>query len=82
MILMTRNNPDGWKLDDLLREMISDIGKKSGYIKDSDHVLKEKIVNSNNAITSMLETALELHDNIYKELDAMSPNEGALKPRL
>lgn len=82
MILMTRDNPEGWKLDDLLREIVLDIEKKRGFIKGSEHPLKDKVLDSNADIISLLDTALQVHDKIYKELDAISPNEGPLKPRL
>ncbi len=81
MVLMSRDNPKGWKLNDLMREVISDIELKTKNAQASQHVLKDKIINSNNAHISLLETVIQLNDRMYKELDEVFLNEGALKPK-
>lgn len=81
-ILMTRDNPEGLKLEEVLQTLVEEIAQKSDYIRSSKHVLRDEILASNSRITSRLLEALNDQVAIYRKLDAISPNRGPLNPRL
>lgn len=81
-ILMGRTNPLGWKLESLLAQLVTEVGQKSDYIKDSEHPLKDMILENNGKIIELLSSAKCIQASTYEQLDALEPNKGPLNPRL
>lgn len=81
-ILMGRNNPNGWKLESLLEQLANEVREKTKLIENSDHPLRDTIIENNNGIITHLNDAIALQKETYAKLDAHSPNEGPYKPRL
>lgn len=81
-ILMGRDNPEGWKLEDLLNHLQFEVKRKSDLIRHSDHPQRDMILRHNSIICTKLKEAELFQRETYRQLDAVAPNEGPLKPRL
>ena len=82
LLLMGRDNPNGWKLEDLLQKVFEEVRDKSLLICNSTHPQRDMILNNNCDIGQLLLKARDIQISTYKELDAVSPNLGPTKPRL
>ena len=82
-ILMGSDNPNGWKLEELLMQLQFEIAIKSDKL-EGDHRLQAKTVTNNNTmIIALLTQAEAIQRQSYAILDDMAPNEGPLgKPRI
>jgi hypothetical protein len=81
-ILMGVDNHEGWKLEDLLGQLITEIKSKSDRISDSDHPQRDMIISHNDLIITYLVSARNLQKETYRQLDAIEPNRGPENPRL
>lgn len=81
-ILMGRDNPEGIKLEDLLKQLREEVRGKSELIKDSEHPQRDMILRHNAIICDKLLEAESIQRETYRQLDAVAPNEGPSKPRL
>jgi hypothetical protein len=81
-ILMGRDNPDGMKLEDLLAQLRDEVQEKSNLIRNSEHPQRDMILRHNAIICTKLQEAELFQRETYRQLDAVAPNEGPLKPRL
>ena len=81
-VLMSRDNPEGRKLSELLKDIIDDLKIKNEYISESKHSMRGEIVTSNHKIMINLVDSLLLDDIINEKLDGMEPNKGPEHPRL
>jgi len=81
-ILMSRENPNGWKLESILEKIQGEVQDKTDYIKESDHPLRNAIIGNNSRICELLAEARSLQVSTYKQLNMLSPDKGPLSPRL
>lgn len=81
-ILMGRENPEGHKLEELLKQLREEVQGKSSLIKDSEHPQRDMILRHNAIICKKLQDAELFQRETYRQLDAVAPNEGPTKPRL
>jgi len=81
-ILMGRTNPNGHKLEELLKQLRNEVQEKSNLIKDSEHPQRNMILRHNAIICTKLQEAELFQRETYRQLDEVAPNEGPLKPRL
>jgi len=77
-ILMGRDNPDGYKLEELLEQLQREIVTKCEYIKDDPRIVAKQVLANNNQIIGLLFQAETLQRLSYDLLDAMGKNEGPL----
>lgn len=77
-ILMGRDNPNGYKLEELLHKLQQEINKKIEYIKDDDRLVAKQVMCHNRQIVGLLAQAEALQRLSYDILDNMAPNEGPL----
>lgn len=82
-VLMSSDNHDGWKLEDLLHEVKHEVSQKINKIIDDPSPQAQLVVRNNIAIIKHLGAAEALQRTSCDVLDAMRPNEGpAGKPRI
>ena len=82
-VLMSPENPTGWKLEDLLRELQSEVLGKCNKISADTRWQARRVLRNNEQIVGLLAQAEALQRDSYDVLDAMAPNEGPLgKPRI
>jgi hypothetical protein len=75
-ILMSTENPTGWKLEELLAQLQEEIRWKTAKVINDGSPQAGLIVANNNAIISCLAQAESLQKTSMYLLDAMAPNEG------
>ncbi len=83
LVLMSPENPDGWKLEDLFSQLQAEIVIKSAKIVDDARPVARLVLRNNQQIIGLLAQAEALQRGSYDALDAMAPDEGPLgKPRI
>lgn len=70
MMLMSKENPYGWKLEELLGKLIEEVKEKSEKIIDSPHPQRDMILRHNYEIIEHLLTAKAFQEETYRQLDA------------
>ena len=82
-VLMGTENPDGWKLEELLVKLQFEVGNKSAKIEKDTRLEAKTVLHHNMQIIGLLQQAEALQRQSYAILDAMAPNEGPLgTPRI
>ena len=82
-LLMGSNNPNGWKLEELLEQIKQEISHKINKIIDDASPQAQLVVKNNLSIIEHLGAAEALQRSSFVVLDAMKPNEGPTgKPRI
>lgn len=88
-VLMSRENPEGFKLEELLSNLIEEVEAKNNYLKDKDlseddkkKITKQILINSNAGIIDYLRDALKLQNRIMENLSTLGPDSGPYKPRI
>lgn len=79
---MGRDNPEGHKLEDLLKQLQNEVRAKSNLIIGSEHPQRDMILRHNAIIRTKLQEAELFQRETYRLLDAVASNEGPTKPRL
>ena len=77
-ILMGRDNPLGYKLEDLLHELSVEIDVKCKYIADDPRIEAKTVLRNNQIIIGLLKQAEALQRHSYDVLDNIGKNEGPL----
>lgn len=67
--LVTDENPDGSKLEDVLRRVRADIIRRQVKIIDDENVVAQNVVANNIKILSMLTDCIDLAENSTNILD-------------
>lgn len=75
-ILMTAENPDGWKLEDLLTQLQKELMAKTQKIIGDDSKLACFVRGNNIAILTHLNAAENLQRKSYEELAKLRPDQG------
>ena len=82
-ILMSPDNPEGWKLEELFSQLRSEIGDKSDKICIDKRPVARAVLRNNQQICGLLSQAEAIQRHSYDLLDALAPNEGPLgTPRI
>lgn len=83
-ILMSRDNPKGRKLEELLQDILDDIQVKNKVLADGEYSIdKIKIIANNTVIITCLETAIFIQERTLNLLhDMYGHNRGPKDPRL
>jgi hypothetical protein len=82
-VLMSSNNPDGWKLEDLLVTLINELEEKTRKVEKDTSTLSKTIQNNNLQIIGLLVQARAIQEQTYNLLNAKAPDEGATgNPRI
>lgn len=82
-VLMSADNPNGWKLEDLAVQLVAEITKKNEKI-ETDHRRVAQTVAKNNRCIMELLGHIQLYQSIsLKALNSIGPDEGPTgKPRI
>lgn len=83
-LLMSKANPEGWKLEELLDKAALEIETlKTPLIRDDPRAAAKTVVHNNGRIVALLYEAARLQRDSYRVLATIGPNEGPLgKPRI
>lgn len=81
-VLMSRNNPGGWKLEELLAQMIEELRLKNVQLRASPNPVAAKVQENNVGIANLLMNAICLQQDSLAILDTLGPNKGPQEPRL
>ncbi|KYD02650.1 hypothetical protein B4102_0244 [Heyndrickxia sporothermodurans] len=76
-VLMSSENHDGWKLEDLLAKVKQEVSEKINKIINDSSPQAQLVVRNNLAIIEHLGAAEALQRSSYIVLDAMRTNEGS-----
>ena len=81
-ILMSRNNPEGHKLEELITSIVDDINIKNNQIRDSDNDMANDIISNNMTCIYHLLLAKEAWNNSRELLNLIGPDKGPTEPRI
>ena len=80
---MSRENPDGWKLEELLEQIRFELGEKNELLRNDECVVSTKVRLNNSTIMLNLIECIALQNHTMQALDELGENQGALgKPRI
>jgi len=79
--LVTEDNPNGSKLEDVLRTVRADIVRRQVKIIDDESIVAQKVIKNNILILGMLTECIALADDSTKSLDQAYGKSGA-SPRI
>lgn len=75
-LLMTRDNPNGWKLEELLERIAKEVEAKSQAIESSDSPMRDVILQNNALITKNLRYAVGVQNSSMASLSQIGPDQG------
>lgn len=75
-ILMSKDNPEGWKLEDLFHTLRDEIWAKQQRIKDDERPVAQRVYQNNNTILSLLSGCEKLQLDSVATLAAVAPDQG------
>lgn len=82
-LLMSSENPNGWKLEELLGQLNEEILDKCKKIEGEKRPVAKQVLQNNRHIMQMLRDAATLQRQSMAFLEAIGPNEGPLgTPRI
>jgi hypothetical protein len=83
LVLMSRENPEGWKLEDLLDQIIAELDTKTNRLLSDTSSLALHVISNNRAIMSKLLRCAAVQRNTIAALAAHAPDQGPRgKPRI
>ena len=74
-LLVSPNNPDGWRLEDLLDEIQNDIVRRSARIVDDNRPEARAVLYNNIEIMQLLTTCSEKAHDSTRVLNTLGPSE-------
>jgi hypothetical protein len=82
-ILMSPQNPEGWKLEELLRRTAEEVEGKTAKISQDHSLAARRVAENNGRIVALLARAAAIQDESMAALAAVGPDQGPLgKPRI
>lgn len=81
-VLMAVDNPDGYKLEDILQDIIDDLNLKTKRIEQETGGVAAIVRTNNNTIVRRLKDAIVLQKRTMAALDELGENKGTSNPRL
>jgi hypothetical protein len=79
--LLTPENPEGWRLEDLLSEVQNDIIRRTQKIIDDSRPDARSVLDNNINILSMLSKCVEHAQDSSRILDSLGPHQDG-QPRI
>lgn len=82
-VLMSADNPTGWKLEELMPQLAMEIQTKTDKIKHDTRPVSILVQNNNAEIIEHLYAIERLQHRSYEQLRTLGPDEGPLgQPRI
>lgn len=82
-LLMSKTNPDGWKLEELLSVIKGELQEKNELIADDKCEVSLIVQENNKKIIALLDHSVMIQNETMRQLDTLGINQGALgKPRI
>ena len=81
-VLMAVDNPDGYKLEDILQDIIDDLNLKTKHIEQETGDVSAIVRTNNNSIVCLLKDAIVLQNRTMDALDELGESKGLSDPRL
>ncbi|RLV61064.1 hypothetical protein D5018_03755 [Parashewanella curva] len=82
-VLMSRDNPAGFKLEELTRKLRYEIEEKTRNISNDERIQAKTVVNNNSQIIGLLHQIEAIQRQSFVLMEQIAPDEGALgKPRI
>ncbi|MBF84440.1 MAG: hypothetical protein CL489_08190 [Acidobacteria bacterium] len=82
-LLMSRDNHNGWKLEELLQTIIDDLNHKNSLIEHDECEVSKNVQLNNNRIIELLKYSIGVQNNTLDLLDSVGEDEGVTgKPRI
>lgn len=82
-VLMSSDNPGGWKLEELLARLREELDRKNDHLAGDGHPIAKAVVISNRKIISLLDVAEQHQRAGLRHLDRIGPDQGPTgKPRV
>lgn len=82
-VLMAPTNPTGWKLEELLDHLVTELHGKCNKIASDTRPVARQVLRNNQQIIGLPLQAEALQRASYDALNAMAPDQGPLgKPRI
>ena len=75
-VLMSADNPDGWKLEELLSQLRDEIVAKTDKVKNDQRITAQMLVRNNRSILRLLTAAEQLQRESLEELAMYRHDEG------
>jgi hypothetical protein len=83
LILMTRENPQGHKLEDLLAQIAHELTVKNNRLRGDSSAAAQTLAHNNVEIISRLHECRRLQEHSLKVLETVGPDQGPTgKPRV
>jgi DNA-binding ferritin-like protein (Dps family) len=82
VILMGRDNPEGWKLEDILLKIASELEAKNEYLHQTGRTDLTEIITNNSTIIDLLRRCASIQLDSMKFMEKFGPNKGPLQPRV
>ncbi len=80
---MSRDNHNGWKLEELLQTIIDDLNHKNSLIEHDECEVSKNVQLNNNRIIELLKYSIGVQNNTLDLLDSVGEDEGVTgKPRI
>jgi hypothetical protein len=80
-LLKTAENPDGWRLEDIMSEIQNDIVRRTQKIIDDDRPDARAVLNNNIEIMSLLSKCVEKAEDSSRILNSLGPHQEG-QPRI
>ena len=80
-LLITPENPDGWRLEDILSEIQNDIIRRTQKIIDDPRADARAVLNNNIEIMALLSKCVERSEESTRILNSLGPHQEG-KPRI
>ncbi|QPB08480.1 hypothetical protein [Vibrio phage Va2] len=82
-VLMSRDNPQGRKLEELIDDIITDLEEKNDYLREQGDSLCSQLMNNNKVVIYKLKEAKTQFEVGFQILDAAKGKGGSpLNPRV
>lgn len=89
-VLMSRDNPQGETLEDVLENVVYDLHLKNKHLIESKNDnsdqkkidIADRIITNNGSIIAMLNTCIEFQKESMEKIEELGPNKGPENPRL
>ncbi|WP_052954872.1 hypothetical protein [Microvirga vignae] len=82
-VLMSPENPTGWKLEELLGALQHEVHNKCARIARDDRPVAKAVLRNNHRIIDLLRVAMSLQEESLAALASIAPDPGPLgKPRI
>ena len=75
-VLMTKDNPFGWKLEELAAQLREEVKAKSAKLAGVETKVAQTVVLQNNNIVHYLNMIQSAQEKVLAELDKLGPDQG------